>query len=179
MGSAGLFWADEMRVGLIGQVRRVWAPRGVKVVQKLEFEYKWAYLNLAVSGLEGQLYWDWTANMKAESIVKVVEQWEAKDVEVIVWDRAPGHRGEPFKEVEVVRLEQPPYSPELNPAERIFEELRGKVEGKVYGDIERKKAAIEEELRKLVAAPEKVKQLAGWSWIQQSVDSLCSIMASQ
>ena len=179
MGSAGLFRADEMHVGLIGQVRRVWAPRGVKVVQKLEFEYKWAYLNLAVNGLEGQLYWEWTANMKAESIVKVGEQWEAKEVEVIVWDRAPGHHGETFNQVEVVRIEQLPYSPELNPAERIFEELRSKVEGKVYGEVERKKAAVEEELRKLVTAPEKVKQLAGWSWIQQSVDSLYSIMALQ
>ena len=43
--------------------------------------------------------------MKAESMVKVVEQWEAKDVEVIVWDRDPGHRGESFKEMEVVCLE--------------------------------------------------------------------------
>ena len=172
-----MFWADEMRVGLIGQVRRVWAPRGVKVVQKLEFKYEWAYLSLAVNGLEGWLYWDWVSNMKAESIVKVVEQWKAKDVDVIVWDRAPGHRGKTFRKVEVIRIEQPPYSPELNPAERIFEELRRKVEGKVYGDIEKKKAAVEEELRKLMAAPEKVKQLAGWSWIQQSVDSLCSIMA--
>ena len=102
-----------------------------------------------------------------------------EDVEVIVWDRAPGHHGETFKQGEVVRIEQPPYSPELNPAKRIFEELRSKVEGKVYGEVEREKAAVEEELRKLVAAPEKVKQLAGWSWIQQSVDSLCSIMALQ
>ena len=166
-----------MRVGLIGQVRRVWAPGGVKVVEKSEFEYEWAYLSLAVNGLDGWLYWDWMSNMKAESIVKVLEQWKAKDVDVIVWDRAPGHRGKTFRKVEVIRIEQPPYSPELNPAERIFEELRRKVEGKVYGDIEKKKAAVEEELRKLMAAPQKVKQLAGWSWIQQSVDSLCSIMA--
>jgi len=28
-------WADEMRIGLQRQVRKVWAPRGVKVEQKL------------------------------------------------------------------------------------------------------------------------------------------------
>jgi hypothetical protein len=33
---AGVYWGDEMRVGLIGQVRRVWAPRGVKVEQVVE-----------------------------------------------------------------------------------------------------------------------------------------------
>ena len=31
-----LAWADEMRVGLIGQTRRVWASVGVKVVQAVE-----------------------------------------------------------------------------------------------------------------------------------------------
>ncbi|HUW14216.1 MAG TPA: hypothetical protein VM537_31125 [Anaerolineae bacterium] len=44
-----------MRVGLIGQVRRVWAPRGVKVEQLVEYKYEWEYLNLAVNGLTGQL----------------------------------------------------------------------------------------------------------------------------
>jgi len=33
----GLYWGDEMRVGLIGQVRRVWTPRGVKVEQVLAY----------------------------------------------------------------------------------------------------------------------------------------------
>ena len=42
-----------MRVGLLGQVRRVWAPRGVKVEQFVECKYEWAYLNLAVGSLTG------------------------------------------------------------------------------------------------------------------------------
>ena len=161
-----------MRVGLIGQVRRVWAPRGVKVRQKVEFKYEWEYLNLAVNGLEGTLYWEWTPNMKSEEIAKVVVHWQAKGIEIMVWDRAPGHRGKEVKKVGVKLIEQPPYSPELNPSERVFEELRRKVEGKVYGDIETKKAAIERELQQLAADPEKVKSLTGWTWIRQSVDSL-------
>jgi len=167
-----------MRVGLIGQVRRVWAPRGVKVLQKVEFKYEWEYLNLVVNGLEGTLYWGWTPNMKSEEIAKVVEHWQTKGIEIMVWDRAPGHRGKEVKKVGVKLIEQPPYSPELNPSERVFEELRRKVEGKVYGDIEAKKAAIERELQQLAADPEKVKSLAGWTWIQQTVDNLSnSIMA--
>jgi transposase len=34
----------------------------------------------------------------------------------------------------------PPYSPELNPAERVFEEVRRWTEGKVYGSLEAKQA---------------------------------------
>jgi len=165
----GLFWGDEMRVGLIGQVRKVWAPRGVKVVQVLEYQHVWAYLNLAVNGLTGTLRWRWTPNMKGESLAPVVQQWGAEGVAVLVWDRARGHRGPAYTAVEVHRIEQPPYSPELNPAERVFEYLRAQVEGKVYGTIEAKQQAIEVELKKLAADPEKVKRLAGWNWIRQAV----------
>jgi hypothetical protein len=174
-GVAGLYWGDEMRVGLIGQVRRVWAPRGVKIEQAIEYKYEWEYLNLAVNGLTGELRWDWTENMKGVSIAPIVEQWTDEGVDTIVWDRARGHRGPAYQNVSAKLIEQPPYSPELNPAERVFEYLRSKVEGRVYGTIAAKKQAVESELRKLVATPEKVVSLAGWDWICQSVSGLWNI----
>lgn len=161
-----------MRLGLIGEARRVWAPRGVKVVQEVEYTYKWAYLTLAVNGLTGELHWSWTENMKATSLAPVVESWAAEGVEVIVWDGAKGHHGEAYDEVEVERVQQPPYSPELNPAERVFEMLRDKVEGVVYGSLSKKKQAVEAELQRLAALPERVKRLAGWSWIRRALAGL-------
>ena len=169
---AGLYWGDEMRVGLMGQVRRVWAPRGVKVEQVVEYKREWAYLNLVVNGLTGRLRWDWTENMKSASIAPVVQQWSELGVQVVVWDRARGHRGPAYAEVSAKLIEQPPYSPELNPAERVFEYLRAKIEGLLYGTIAAKKAAIEAELRALAAAPDKIRSLAGWDWIRQSVAGL-------
>jgi hypothetical protein len=64
------------------------------------------------------------------------------------------------------------FSPLLNPAERIFEYLRDKVEGEVYGTIDAKKQAVEAKLEKLAAAPDKVRCLAGWEWIRRSVSNL-------
>ena len=161
-----------MRVGLIGQVRRVWAPRGVKVEQFVECKYEWAYLNLAVSGLTGQLRWDWTENMKGESIAPVVKRWEEEGVEVLVWDGARGHHGLAYEGVEVKRIRQPAYSPQLNPAERVFQYLRAEIEGHVYGTIAAKQLAVEAELEKLAAAPDRVIGLASWDWIRQSVSNL-------
>ena len=86
-----------------------------------------------------------------------------------MWDRARGHRGTVYDDVKVQRIEQPPYSPQLNPAERIFEYLRSKVEGKVYGTMTSKKIAVEAGLKKLANDPEKVKNIAGWHWIHRSV----------
>ncbi|MFH1084908.1 MAG: transposase [Chloroflexota bacterium] len=170
----GLYWGDEMRVGLIGQVRRIWAPRGVKVVQAVEYKREWAYLNLAVNGLTGQVRWGWTENMQGVSIAPIVQQWGAQGVATVVWDRARGHRGPAYAAVSVKRLEQPPYSPELNPAERVFEHLRSKIEGRSYGTMAAKKQALEAELEKLVACPERVKSMAGWDWIRESVNNLPS-----
>mgnify|MGYP005654906499 FL=1 len=168
----GIFWSDEMRVGLIGTVRRVWASVGVKVVQPVEYKYEWVYLNLAVNGLTGQLYWAWTDNMKAISIAPVVKAWGQLDVTAVVWDRARGHRGSSYDDVAVKRIEQPPYAPELNPAERLFEFLRSRIEGFVYGTLSNKQQAVERELQKLASDSEAVKRLAGWQWIQASVSSL-------
>ena len=168
------WWADEMRLGLIGQVRRRWVPRGFRLVQELQFEYKWEYLNLTVNPLSGELLWDWSVNMKAVSIASVVAGWHDQGVKVVVWDGARGHRGVAYEGVPVARIFQPAYSPELNPVERIFELLRDRVEGEVYDSLAAKRAAVEAELQQLAADPEVVKRIAGWKWILDSIAALAA-----
>lgn len=170
--SQGIYWSDEMRVGLIGQVRRVWASRGVKVVQKVEYKYDYTYLNLAVNGMSGDLLWQWSENMQSASIAAVVKQWAAHKVQCLIWDRARGHRGPAYADIDIQRIEQPPYSPELNPAERVFEHLRDKIEGFIYGSLDKKRAAVERELSQLANQPDRVKSLAGWQWIHDSLSTL-------
>ncbi len=46
---------DEMRVGLLGQVRRRWTARGGKVCQRVEHQFKWRYVQVAVDPLSGQV----------------------------------------------------------------------------------------------------------------------------
>jgi hypothetical protein len=168
----GIAWADEMRVGLIGQVRRVWAPRGVKVVQPLEYTHDWRYLALTVNPLRGTLRWTWVANLKGVTLAPVVRRWARQGLRTVVWDRGQGHRGPAYAGLRVRRIEQPPHSPELNPPERIFEHLRAVVEGKVYGAVSAKMAAVEEELLALATHPEQVKSLTGWQWIRDSLSAL-------
>jgi hypothetical protein len=167
-----LYWGDEMRIGLLGQVRRRWAPRGMKLRQRVAFGRVWRYLVLAVDGIRGQLHWTWSANMKGESIAGAVQTWKEAGVEAVVWDRAGGHRTKTVREVGLVLVEQPAGSPELNPAERVFEELRRRIEGRPYADIAAKVAAVEAELQDLAADPEQVRRLAGWSWIQTACQAL-------
>jgi transposase len=168
----GVWWSDEMRLGLLGRVRRVWGIRGVKIRQKVELKYEWRYLSLAVEVTEGKLRWKWVPNMKKETVREVVEEWQGAGVEALVWDRAPGHGAKIVEAVGLPLVKQPPASPELNPAERVFEELRREVEGEVYGTIEKKMAAVEGELEAMAASPRRVQRLTGWSWICDALAQL-------
>lgn len=160
---------DEMRLGLQGQLRRVWASKGVKVVQKLQFVFKWTYLLLGVNPLTGQLTWDWVDSMRQDDLVPVIRPWL---VDAVIWDKASSHRGKKMGELSFNRIFQPSYSPELNPVERLFEELRRAVEGRIYQTLTAKKQAVENVLQRLAADPEAVKQLAGWDWICAAINRL-------
>ena len=90
--------SDELRLGLRGQVRRVLAPRGVKVVQTLQLRYEWSYLLLAVEPLSGTLKWEWLERMNQEHIKPVLEKWA---LDCVVWDGAGSHRGKGAKRLPV------------------------------------------------------------------------------
>jgi len=70
--------------------------------------------------------------------------------------------------VAVQRIYLPPYSPELNPVERLFEEVRREVEGYRYDTLEEKRKAVEAVLRRWQAQPERVRSLTHWAWIQEA-----------
>ncbi len=165
-------WGDEMRVGLYGQLRKVWAPRGVQVRQRLQIQRVWRYLAVAVDGRQGRLAWTWITNMQGTAIAAAVQHWAEQGIEVVVWDGARGHRGPAVQQVRLTLIQQPPYAPELNPAERVFEELRRAIEGQPYATIEDKMAAVERERYALAADPARVKRLTGWHWIRDACDQL-------
>ncbi len=167
-------FADEMRVGLRGMTRRVWGVRGVKVVQRLQLVYEWKYLFLVVDFMRGKWEWEWMDSMKSETVARaVLSVRRHRKVRALVWDGARSHRSELVKSIVGVKtIVQPAYSPELNPVERVFEEVRRWVEGRVYGSIEEKVAAVNACLSGLESDTERVKSLVGWEWIKRNVQGL-------
>jgi transposase len=151
--------ADELRLGLRGTTRRVWGRRGVKVRQRLQLQYDWWYLFAAVDGRAGTVSWTWVDSMKAADLVPLMEALRANaPLDALVWDGATSHRDEAVRAVGVPLIHLPPYSPELNPAERLFEEVRRHVEGRIYAT--------------LAADPARVRSLCGWDWINDAITTL-------
>lgn len=156
-------------------VRRVWGRRGVKVVQRVQTVYRWTYLFLAVDVRRGRLVWRWIDSMRSDDIAGAIKELKHhSDMKALVWDGARGHRGEKVRNVGLVTIIQPAYSPELNPVERVFEEVRRWVEGKVYGSIEEKMDAVEGYLTELASDAGRVRSLTAWNWIEHATSSLPS-----
>ncbi len=166
---AEVLHADELRLGLRGQVRRVLAPKGVKVRQRVQIRYEWTYLLLGVTPSTGKVRWEWLARMRAASLTPVMAAW---DLDGVIWDGAGAHRSKQLAELTTARIVLPPYSPELNPAERLFEEVRRRVEGRVYASLAAKQAAVAVYLQELAADPARVQRLCAWPWLQEAFAQL-------
>ena len=161
--------ADELRLGLRGQVRRVLARRGVKPVQRAQIGYRWAWLLLAVDPPAGALRWAWLARFRQGPVREALAGWGAA---AVVWDGAGPHRGKELRSRPTARVALPPDSPELNPAERVCAEVRRRAEGRVYPTLADKQAAAEALLAEPAADPARVRRLCGWGWLVAALDAL-------
>lgn len=161
---------DEMRLGLVGTTRRRWGRRGIKIIQPIQRRYEWVYLALAVDSRAGQVRWTWQRTMKADDLLPSLAALAAAGpLDGIVWDGAPAHRAKRLTDLALPRIVLPAYSPELNPPERVFEEVRRHVEGEPYATLADKQAAVDAYLHDLAADPNRVRSLAGWAWIQHAL----------
>jgi hypothetical protein len=170
-------FGDELRLGLRGTSRRVWGRRGVKVRQRLQLKYEWRYLFAAVDGQAGRIWWNWVPSMKAEALWPTIAGIQAMAIlDGLVWDNAPSHRDDELTDLDLAFVGLPPYSPELNPAERLFEEIRRRFEGRVYATLDDKAAEVQAFLEELDADPARVRRLCGWDWINSAIASLPTLL---
>ncbi len=96
-------------------------------------------------------------------VVRGIKQ--AGALEALVWDGAPGHRDARVSRIDLPLIDLPPYSPELNPAEWLFEAIRAEIEGEVYTDLAAKSARWD-------ADPDQVRSITIWSWLLSALDHL-------
>ena len=133
---------------------------------------RWCYLVLVVDGRSGRLWWSWTRDRTAARLAPTVALWRQAGIDAVIWDRAPAHQTAALHGEGVTLIAQPPYRPELNPAERVFEEVRRQIEGQVYATLSDKYAAVHAFLTELAADPARVRRLAGWQWIDDALAAL-------
>lgn len=174
--------ADEHRYGLISVLRRCWGLRGVRVSAPYQTKYQWGYLHsaLEVDGKHAaQALFSNSVNLETSGkFLEQIAQSDPQAQHVVIWDQAgfhprSGHRLVPAG-VHVLSL--PPYSPELNPVEKIGAFIKDAVCNKVWQSLEAIEAAISAELEPLWKIPQRVAQLVGAEgWMSAQLNATAKI----
>lgn len=120
-----VWFQDEARFGQQGTLTKVWAPKGSRPTAVKQTEYEWVYLFAAVNPMTGD-----SSAMLAPTVntdymnehLRFIGKQAGKDKHVVlVLDQAGWHVAKALKVPDnITLLHLPPYSPELNPIERLW-----------------------------------------------------------
>jgi len=123
-----LFFFDEGRFGLKPVMARFWAKRGERIVVKSKPGYTNFYSYSSVSPHAGDsfsLLLPWVnTDMMNLYLAELSKAYPQKEI-ILVMDQAGWHKSKTLKipeNMSIIYL--PPYSPELNPVERLWQWLK-------------------------------------------------------
>jgi transposase len=136
------WFQDEARLGQQGTLTAVWAETGSRPVQVKQTEYQWVYLYAAVNPATGA-----SSAMLAPTVNTAYMNEHLRFIggqvapgahAILVLDQAGWHVAKALVvPANVTLLHLPPYSPELNPAERVWAYMRSHyLSNRIYKDYD-------------------------------------------
>jgi hypothetical protein len=165
-----LFAQDEGRFGRISDVRRAWSPLGMRPQAPRQVIRTYLYVFTAVCPALGRMtslilpY----ANTEMRNIFlkHVAEDFSDYFILMLV-DQAGWHISQKLAVPENIRLiKLPPRSPELNPSEHIWEEVREKNFGnKAFRDLDGVEDTLCQGLNDLAKDPEKLRSMTNFPYL--------------
>lgn len=167
-----LMFQDEARFGRMVRPRRCWARPGCRPMMPNAYQRQFTYVYAAVSAVDGQMEWMLSTQMNTERMSEFLAQVSARypeDFILMVVDGASSHRAKALvvpPNMKLLTLEA--YSPELNPQEHIWDEVREKAfPNRVYEDMEKVISALKSEMQNLCSQPERISSITAWPWIRE------------
>lgn len=161
---------DEGRFGRINSPRRCWAPQGVRPAVGMQRVRESVYVYAAVAPGDGALVSlvlpDTDSAMMSLFLGEVAQRFPDEFI-LMFMDQAGWHRSGTLVVPERMRLEWlPPYSPECNPTEHIWEEMREKWMGNtVFSSLTAVEDMLVEALRSLEKNAALIQSLTGFEWV--------------
>jgi transposase len=172
------FWVlDEHRYGLLPVIRRVWAQRGVRVHAPYATRYQWGYLHEAME-VDGanRLELLFTPCIDQDVHALFLQQLAAVEpgaVHVVIQDQAGFHL--PANDVRVPKnvrlLPLPPYSPELNPVEKLGDLVKDRICNRIYPSLRRLEDHILAALQPWRTDHTRIAELIGTGWLLDGVNA--------
>ena len=165
-------WAeDEHRVGLKPLVRRVWAKRGSRPLVPVHHRVQWLYGYGFVHPETGRTFLPIRAKVNDDQFNQALADFAqfagsspTKHC-VVMLDQAGWHRSKKVLLPTGLHLMPlPPYSPELQPAERLWPLTNEGVANQCFADLEALMSAQRHRCESLQQAPQTIRNLTLFHW---------------
>jgi len=168
-----LMFQDEAAFGRISDPKRCWAPRGIRpiVAKQMVREYSYAYI--AASPHDGLIVSLILPTVDAEAMsifLAEVSRRHSNEFVLMFLDGAGGHNSNELIIPENIRIVQiPSHSPELNPVENLWDEIREKwFSNLVFDSLDAVEDRLIDALLFLEDEKELVSSITGFNWIINS-----------
>ena len=168
---------DEHRIGLKPIVSRVWAKRGKAPTVPVQHRYQWLYLYAFARPQTGEGQYWLLPSVNTEVFQTVLERFAASTGAgktrkiVLVLDGAGWHTTPLLHCPDGITLVfLPPYSPELQPAERLWQLTDAPLKNRHFETLAHLQLTLAAQCRWLEGQWDRVKALTSFHWWPKITD---------
>ena len=162
-----------MRSGTRTELKRRWKPKGHRPICRVKIGYKFVYLYAALNPYDGQLIALLLPFMTKECFRIFIGYFEEQTKMVygdekilMILDGATNHQSDVINSERIFLEKLPPACPELNPAERFFEQLRTELSNQVFEQLEQVELYLIKILQKYYTNPQLICSLTHFNYIR-------------
>lgn len=159
-----------MRVGTRTELGRKYAPCGTRPVGRQRIGYEYLYLYVSIKPVTGEVFACFLPRLDkiCFNLFIAERSKQLRRPTLLIVDGAGAHRLE--EENPLLKLSKlPAYSPELNPVERFFQELRRKLKFRVFESLEAAEKFVSEALSEFLTDAERIKSLTQYPYIKSAL----------
>ncbi len=173
-GVVWLWVQDESRFGLLPIKRRRVTAKGVKPIGRMQLKFKSYYLFGCIEPLTGESFFLEMPNMDGDCFQVFLNQFAIEypnDFHIMIIDNAPAHRAKAINlPKNMATIELPPVSPELNPIERFWEDVKNQIPYKIFDDLENMKDRVADILKDYTKSA--ISSLTSYPYIVRAIKEL-------
>jgi transposase len=167
-----VWFFDEHRVGLKPILRKVWSPIGTRPTAVVQHRYEWLYVYGFVEPKSGKTLWYLIPRVNIQWMNVVLKSFASetvaaqKKIILLVQDRAGWHFSQKVNLPQGIIVEfLPPYSPELQPAERLWTLVDEPLINQHFETIDELEEVLAERCCVLETMRNKIRCLTNYHWL--------------
>lgn len=162
---------DETRFGLKTIQRRRLTLKGIKPVGKVQWQYKTFYLYGVVEPKSGESFFFEFCHLDTicfEKFLELFSEAYPEDLHIIQVDNGSFHSSLQLHIPDnIILLFQPSHTPQVNPIERLWKEIKEELSWELFDNLEALKVAVEKILAKL--SQKVIASVTGWDFILEAL----------